>query len=31
MCSVQCDNIVSDDDEDEFHFELDSNEDDQED
>ena len=31
MCSVQCDNIASDDDEDEFHFELDSNEDDQED
>ena len=31
MCSVQCDNIASDDDEDELDFELDINEDDQED
>ena len=31
ICSVQCDNIASDDDEDELDFELDINEDDQED
>ena len=31
MCSVQCDNIASDDDEDELDFELDINEDNQED
>ena len=31
MCSVQCNNIASDDDEDELDFELDINEDDQED
>ena len=30
ICSVQCDNIASDDDEDELDFELDINEDDQE-